>query len=231
MAMPGGEPPLHWHQAGPAPPGSYPISPPPFAAAPPPPPLAAVSPSPPLEAYDSPLHWYSPQRTTATGGLDPPGSATASVAQLHSQLRGLHDEAEPLAPRPPEPHFLYQPLPTGPTPAVGCHPLANPLPATPHPSLEACLGHAATAEPPTADDVRHLSDDELLHCIQWCGGFIKACEQAMGERRSCSICFDRRRCVVFLPCRHEVTCKECGDRVRQCPVCRSPITDRVVPFR
>eukprot|EP00668_Euglena_longa_P033748 GGOE01043368.1.p1 GENE.GGOE01043368.1~~GGOE01043368.1.p1 ORF type:complete len:199 (-),score=34.80 GGOE01043368.1:217-813(-) len=97
--------------------------------------------------------------------------------------------------------------------------------------LAACISHVASTDAPTADDVRHLSDSELLHCMQWCGGFMKACEQAVAERLLCGICFDRRRCVVFMPCKHEVACKECADQVHHCPMCRAPIAERVVPYR
>lgn len=49
----------------------------------------------------------------------------------------------------------------------------------------------------------------------------------------CAICLDRPRGVVYLPCRHFITCERCFNmsRLRSCPLCRSPIIDTVVVLR
>jgi hypothetical protein len=49
------------------------------------------------------------------------------------------------------------------------------------------------------------------------------------ERMTCTICMDRTKCALFLPCGHRVTCKECSDRLMsssstaKCPICRAAI--------
>ena len=45
----------------------------------------------------------------------------------------------------------------------------------------------------------------------------------------CSICLDRPRTLVFVPCGHHVTCRDCATDIRsktnQCPICRCTIDD------
>ncbi|EAL73021.1 hypothetical protein DDB_G0268864 [Dictyostelium discoideum AX4] len=43
------------------------------------------------------------------------------------------------------------------------------------------------------------------------------------SKRSCSICYEGVRDVVFLPCSHVVTCFDCSSMVGTCPVCRMMI--------
>ncbi|KAK5576169.1 hypothetical protein RB653_007310 [Dictyostelium firmibasis] len=43
------------------------------------------------------------------------------------------------------------------------------------------------------------------------------------SKRSCSICYEGVRDVVFLPCSHVVTCFGCSSMVGTCPVCRTMI--------
>ncbi|KAE8719134.1 GDP-mannose 3,5-epimerase 1-like [Hibiscus syriacus] len=43
-----------------------------------------------------------------------------------------------------------------------------------------------------------------------------------GERRMvCRCCYHRRSCVLFLPCRHLCSCKDCAVFLDSCPVCRT----------
>ena len=43
----------------------------------------------------------------------------------------------------------------------------------------------------------------------------------------CSICISDDRTVLFLPCRHLVTCKKCSERVSRCPICRTCISQKM----
>lgn len=66
------------------------------------------------------------------------------------------------------------------------------------------------------EDMRPTSTDDLL-----------ADYERLKEERSCRVCLDGDRTVVFLPCRHLATCPSCAAVVKTCPVCRSGI-ERVV---
>eukprot|EP01016_Furgasonia_blochmanni_P031550 TRINITY_DN3258_c0_g1_i1.p1 TRINITY_DN3258_c0_g1~~TRINITY_DN3258_c0_g1_i1.p1 ORF type:complete len:213 (+),score=28.98 TRINITY_DN3258_c0_g1_i1:62-640(+) len=42
----------------------------------------------------------------------------------------------------------------------------------------------------------------------------------------CIICFEMPRNILFAPCNHLATCKDCAPKVNKCPVCRQYILDR-----
>ncbi|XP_010608250.1 E3 ubiquitin-protein ligase XIAP isoform X1 [Fukomys damarensis] len=44
------------------------------------------------------------------------------------------------------------------------------------------------------------------------------------EEKLCKICMDRNIAIVFIPCGHLVTCKECAEAVDKCPMCYTVIT-------
>ena len=50
----------------------------------------------------------------------------------------------------------------------------------------------------------------------------------MREQTSCPVCLDRRKNLVFT-CGHGI-CQMCGDKVQECPMCRRPITQRIVLY-
>lgn len=47
----------------------------------------------------------------------------------------------------------------------------------------------------------------------------------MDGSSNCAICYENDRDVVFIPCKHNVTCIKCCKNVQQCPVCRVKIND------
>lgn len=56
-------------------------------------------------------------------------------------------------------------------------------------------------------------------------------ETSAEERLECVVCCDRERAVLFKPCSHMVTCKQCSRGstsapMRHCPICRTAITAR-----
>ena len=42
----------------------------------------------------------------------------------------------------------------------------------------------------------------------------------------CIICMDRQCCVLLMPCLHANYCRECADRLTECPQCKAVITHR-----
>lgn len=62
---------------------------------------------------------------------------------------------------------------------------------------------------------------------------LKAIENERDELHNqliCKVCLVNRIDTLFLTCRHFSTCKECADRVRDCPVCRELILGTVDVF-
>ncbi|KAF6391055.1 X-linked inhibitor of apoptosis [Rhinolophus ferrumequinum] len=57
---------------------------------------------------------------------------------------------------------------------------------------------------------KEISTEEQLRLLQ--------------EEKLCKICMDRNIAVVFIPCGHLVTCKQCAEAVDKCPMCYTVIT-------
>ncbi|NXD65098.1 BIR7B protein, partial [Eolophus roseicapillus] len=58
-----------------------------------------------------------------------------------------------------------------------------------------------------------LSTEEQLRCLK--------------EEKMCKVCLDKDVSVVFVPCGHLVTCRECALNLRLCPICRAVIQGSV----
>ena len=62
---------------------------------------------------------------------------------------------------------------------------------------------------------------------------VKLARQALDEVKRplmCTICETRPVAILFLICRHFVTCRECGEQVRDCPVCHHDIAGTLDVF-
>ena len=62
---------------------------------------------------------------------------------------------------------------------------------------------------------------------------VKLARQARDEVKRpliCNICETRPVAILFLICRHFVTCQECGEQVRDCPVCHQDIAGTLDVF-
>jgi hypothetical protein len=50
------------------------------------------------------------------------------------------------------------------------------------------------------------------------------------NRSQCVICVERGRSMVFMPCLHRVCCESCTTKVDRCPLCKSHIQQKLLPF-
>nr|CAB3225567.1 ZF(RING)-22 zinc finger protein [Phallusia mammillata] len=50
------------------------------------------------------------------------------------------------------------------------------------------------------------------------------------NERRCKVCLNNRAAVVFLTCRHICACVTCAERLSACPVCRTPILERIQAY-
>jgi len=50
------------------------------------------------------------------------------------------------------------------------------------------------------------------------------------EKEFCIICMEKSREVVFLPCRHFLTCDSCGGKFRCCPICEKKLDSQMKIF-
>jgi hypothetical protein len=47
------------------------------------------------------------------------------------------------------------------------------------------------------------------------------------KENKCCICTDKKRDVLFLPCRHMSCCKDCSEKFTKCPLCKTIINQRI----
>jgi len=61
---------------------------------------------------------------------------------------------------------------------------------------------------------------------------IQAKKIAKGEEKCCIVCLDEEQNVdiTFVPCGHNICCKECSKRLKICPACRQPIQKHIKTF-
>ncbi len=62
-------------------------------------------------------------------------------------------------------------------------------------------------------------------------GYTMPTNEQFNNENVCSICWDAPRDCLIMPCRHNVSCTKCVKSVKNCPICRSPITDLVIIYK
>jgi hypothetical protein len=55
-------------------------------------------------------------------------------------------------------------------------------------------------------------------------------DSMMAHSKNCVCCTSAASLVVFLPCRHQIVCKQCRPQIDRCPTCRSAIDTVIEPF-
>jgi len=88
-------------------------------------------------------------------------------------------------------------------------------------------------------NIRHMNEDQLADLEVFLVHSTSKVQVIRNELRAtqdlCCVCMERKKSVVFLPCRHQCTCEECSDQlltsINKCPMCTWEITQRVVPFK
>lgn len=53
----------------------------------------------------------------------------------------------------------------------------------------------------------------------------------IAKENECVVCLEKEREVLFIPCRHLGTCKNCAINLRHCPVCRTIVLQTVIIFK
>lgn len=54
--------------------------------------------------------------------------------------------------------------------------------------------------------------------------------QRLQREKQCKICMDRDICIVFIPCGHLVSCKECSVSLIICPICCGAIAQKIKTY-
>ena len=79
---------------------------------------------------------------------------------------------------------------------------------------------------------QNLRLKENLECLTQ---KLEEAEERSNEARTCTICLDKERSHIFLPCGHLVCCAKCAKQAKneppnQCPMCRKPIKNTVKAY-
>jgi hypothetical protein len=83
----------------------------------------------------------------------------------------------------------------------------------------------AQALPPQATvNVSEMTDTALE-------ALAVAVQKEQQARRTCVVCTEAPKAVIFYPCKHQCCCQACAARVKECPMCRAVVQDRIVAFQ
>lgn len=106
----------------------------------------------------------------------------------------------------------------------------------------AAAASAAAERPPPAatsaetglvlqGDIDTMAIDQLRHLVSQIEEMRKRVTDKIDEKSKCVICTELDARIVLLPCKHQVLCKLCADKVQDCPYCRTRVTERLDPWR
>jgi hypothetical protein len=60
--------------------------------------------------------------------------------------------------------------------------------------------------------------------------YLNEIDVELRNRSLCIICLNSPKMIIFYPCKHKCTCKQCSDLISECPICRTAIVDKFSPF-
>lgn len=80
------------------------------------------------------------------------------------------------------------------------------------------------------EEASKMSETELNECKALLEKSLEVIRKVKEDPDCCAICMKEKRNVVFLPCRHCVTCTKCSKLVEECPICREKISQSMNIF-
>jgi len=83
---------------------------------------------------------------------------------------------------------------------------------------------------PSEEVISQMGQRDLEQLLLRMGRARNEVKHIKVQQLVCVVCFEHAKEIVFVPCRHQCTCPPCAGLVAECPMCRSPIVDRIQPF-
>jgi len=74
------------------------------------------------------------------------------------------------------------------------------------------------------DKLSSMDYNDIVHCENILVKCLASITDELQEKRSCQICLQRIRDVIFIPCNHVACCTTCGNTLLRCPLCTTKIT-------
>lgn len=78
--------------------------------------------------------------------------------------------------------------------------------------------------------LKRLSKPELLRLVSDARAVQEKAHEEIEDRTRCRVCLDVQAAVVFMPCKHRITCVVCSRKVLICPICKRRIEQKFTPF-
>jgi len=74
------------------------------------------------------------------------------------------------------------------------------------------------------------STSASIHCTSTENEELRERLRLIEDALTCHICCDREIECAFVPCGHQLSCKDCASRIPNCPLCRVPISENLTVF-
>ena len=55
-------------------------------------------------------------------------------------------------------------------------------------------------------------------------------ESGLTDREACVMCSQKMRAFMYMPCKHFLTCQDCTNLFKDCPVCQKPIAQKILLY-
>lgn len=157
-----------------------------------------------------------------------PAAPSACAAAVASAGAGASGAASAVPA--PEAPLVDTPSPVGPSASASSATSADTAAAGADGSAASAAASAFAVGDCSAEGLRKLSDQELEKRTLALEAAFKAHREEQQRRAACVVCLDARKSVVLMPCRHLCVCAGCAEPLRNCPVCRSDIAERMRLF-
>ena len=76
-------------------------------------------------------------------------------------------------------------------------------------------------------DVGFESVQKYIDSLEEENKSLKKDLEKLNDSKLCQVCMESDACIVFIPCGHLMTCVNCSPGLKECAVCRIPITSTV----
>ena len=83
---------------------------------------------------------------------------------------------------------------------------------------------------PLPDELSSLTPTQLQELQSFLEAMLLAVQKEAKDRTMCVVCCSSSKEVVFYPCKHKCVCAACSEKLAICPICRVPISDRILPY-
>jgi hypothetical protein len=84
----------------------------------------------------------------------------------------------------------------------------------------------------TQREIMSMNTAQLKETKEKLGKSLKLIKEleTKSEQMMCVVCFEQKKNIVFIPCKHCTCCEQCSVQIDSCPMCRTDIKERMEIF-